>query len=481
MVAFMSENQQNSSFASTEGNSNSSQYTLPKQLFGTDGIRGKVGELLTPHLALNVGLAAGEVWQKLVVDSKVIIIGQDSRNSSDMLAMAIASGLTSMGFEVWNVGLCPTPCVAYLAKTTEALGAIMISASHNPPQDNGIKFFSGNGTKLDKSITNAIETTLRQYVAGEISLQEQKCGQVYNQHSLTRFYADFLQSAFQENTTFKGLKVVLDLAWGASVELAPKVFRALGAEVICLHDRADGDRINVNCGSTHLETLNKAVAEHNADMGYAFDGDADRVMAVDTKGRVVCGDYILYLWGKALKQQQLLPNNLLIGTVMANLGFELAWKKLGGELIRTSVGDQNVQASMWETGAMLGGEQSGHILCHHHHFSGDGLQTALQLTALVTQQGQDLASLVDDSFEPYPQILHNITVNDREKRLHWQESTAIQEAISLAQKDMSDQGRILVRASGTEPLIRVMVEAQNVDLVNHWTNYLVKAVQNNLG
>ena len=203
-------------------------------------------------------------------------------------------------------------------------------------------------------------------------------------------------------------------------------------------------------------------------------------MAVDGKGRVVCGDYILYLWGKALKEQGLLPDNLLVGTVMANLGFELAWQKLGGQLIRTDVGYQNVQASMWRTGAMLGGEQSGHILCHHHHFSGDGIQTALQMTALIRQQKEDLISLVDNSFTPYPQILKNVRVENREKRLNWQASTGIQEAISLAEKDMGNQGRILVRASGTEPLIRVMVEAENNDLVNHWVDYLVTAVEKNL-
>ena len=453
---------------------------LPSKFFGTDGIRGKVGELLTPHLALGVGLSAGSVWQELNLDSQVVIIGQDSRNSSDMLAMAIASGLTSMGFEVWNIGLCPTPCVAYLAKTTEAIGGIMISASHNPPEDNGIKFFSGQGTKLDKLVTKAIEKTLRQHLTGQINLQGAKCGHIRNEHGLTSLYSQFLQSAFAQDFSFEGMRIVLDLAWGASVELAPLIFEALGAEVICINDRADGDRINVNCGSTHLEQLKQTVAEHNANIGYAFDGDADRVMAVDAKGRVICGDYILYLWGKALKEQQLLPDNLLIGTVMANLGFELAWQKLGGKLIRTAVGDQNVQASMWETGAMLGGEQSGHILCHHHHFSGDGIQTALQMTALVKQQNGCLASLVNESFTPYPQVLKNVRVENRERRVNWQECTPIQNAISLAEKDMGDQGRVLVRASGTEPLIRVMVEAQNSNLVNHWTNYLVNIVTENL-
>lgn len=459
------------------GVKNSHFQALPAKLFGTDGIRGKVGDLLTANLALEVGLAAGKVFQDYYSGSGVVIIGQDSRNSSDMLSMAIASGLTSMGLEVWNVGLCPTPCVAYLTKATSAIGGVMISASHNPPQDNGIKFFGEKGTKLDPVLTGAIENTIHQHLSGNINLQGGKCGPIRQYHDLTQNYASFLEHSIPNGLNFSGLKIVLDLAWGASVELAPLLFKALGAQVICINSRPDGDRINVNCGSTHLEPLKQAVREHQADIGYAFDGDADRVMAVDSEERVVCGDYILYLWGKYLQNKNLLPDNLLIGTVMANLGFETAWQKLGGKLMRTAVGDQNVQAAMWETGAMLGGEQSGHILCHHHHFSGDGIQTALQLTALVVAEGNCLKSLVNDSFTPYPQVLQNVRVENREKRLHWQDYQEIQEAIATAEAAMGNQGRVLVRASGTEPLIRVMVEAENSDLVNYWTNYLVQVIE----
>lgn len=453
---------------------------LPSKLFGTDGIRGKVGDLLTPNLALEVGLAAASVWQEFKAQKGVVIMGQDSRNSSDMLSMAIASGLTTLGLDVWNIGLCPTPCVAYLTKTTEAIGGIMISASHNPPEDNGIKFFGSEGTKLDQLLSSAIESTLRKNISGEINLKGGKCGKTLHLHHLTQNYAHFLRNSLPSALDFQGMRIVLDLAWGASVELAPAVFQALGAEVISLHCNADGDRINVGCGSTHLEKLQKAVLDYHGDMGFAFDGDADRVMAVDSQGRIVCGDYILYLWGKYLQSKNQLPDNLLIGTVMANLGFEVAWQKLGGSLMRTAVGDQHVQAAMWETGAMLGGEQSGHILCHHYHFSGDGLQTALQLTALVRQQGASLKDLVDDSFTPYPQVLKNVRVDDREKRLNWQDCDALRQAIERGEQAMGDQGRILVRASGTEPLIRVMVEAQNLDLVNHWTDYLVDVVTKNL-
>jgi phosphoglucosamine mutase len=453
------------------------------KLFGTDGIRGKVGELLTPELALEVGLAAGKVWGQLNNHQGLVIIGQDSRNSSDMLAMAIASGLTATGIDVWNLGLCPTPCVAYLTRKTEAVGGIMISASHNPPEDNGIKFFASDGIKLDPTATAKIEELLRnpcQNGSNVLNKKSLSYGKHYARHSLVQDYSQFLQASLPEDVDFQGMRIVLDLAWGASVEIAPLIFEALGAEVITLHNQADGDRINVNCGSTHLHPLQMAVQEYQADMGFAFDGDADRTMAVDSQGRKVCGDYILYFWGKYLQKRQLLPDNLLIGTVMANLGFELAWQKQGGKFLRTPVGDQHVQAKMWETGAMLGGEQSGHILCHHYNVSGDGIQTALQLTALVRQQGNSLASLIEGSFQPYPQLLRNVKVEERQRRLNWQECGPVQKAIAYAEEAMGNQGRVLVRASGTEPVIRVMIEAKTEDLVNYWTNNLVQTVEQHL-
>ncbi len=448
-------------------------------LFGTDGIRGKAGDLLTAPFALQLGFWAGQVLKVNTSIPGPIIIGQDSRNSSDMLAMAMAAGLTSAGLEVWNLGLCPTPCVAYLTRISQAMGGIMISASHNPPEDNGIKFFNHEGTKLSQTLAQQIEDGLR----GNSSLDldtNREWGKTYHQPDLVNNYCQFLQQTLPQNLNLQGMRVVLDLAWGASVEVAPKLFEALGAEVICLHDHPDGDRINVNCGSTHLALLQQVIKEHQADLGFAFDGDADRVMAVDSQGRVVDGDYILYLWGKCLLKQGKLPDNLLVGTVMANLGFERAWEQLGGQLMRTAVGDRHVQAQMWETGAMLGGEQSGHIICHHHSFSGDGVQTALHLAALVRQSGESLATLVDNTFQTYPQILRNVQVEDRDRRRYWQECTAVTEAIKKAETAMGNTGRILVRPSGTEPLIRVMVESISADDANYWVDYLVNVVQQHL-
>ncbi|MEM8640562.1 MAG: phosphoglucosamine mutase [Cyanobacteria bacterium P01_G01_bin.54] len=453
--------------------------TLPASaLFGTDGIRGRAGELLSPSLAIEVGYWAGQVLRQQPEQTGPVILGQDSRNSSDMLATALASGLTAAGLAVWHVGLCPTPCVSYLTKLTPAIGGVMISASHNPPADNGIKFFGAQGTKLPKALARQIEAGIRGQWTGEIV--SAPWGRYQAQPEQVQHYTDMLRQTVG-NVNFRGLKVVLDLAWGAAVHTAPQVFRSLGAEVFSLHTQADGDRINVGCGSTHLQPLQAAVQQYQADLGFAFDGDADRVMAVDGQGQVVDGDYILYLWGQQLMQQGQLPKNLLIGTVMANLGFERAWEQLGGRLHRTPVGDQHVQAAMFAMGAMLGGEQSGHILCHHHSVSGDGLQTALHLTALVQASGASLAQLREQSFTTYPQLLRNVRVEDRDRRAHWQDCEPLQGAIAQAEQDLGAQGRVLVRASGTEPVVRVMVEAADAQAAEHWTSELVAVAEQHLG
>jgi phosphoglucosamine mutase len=452
---------------------------LPKTpLFGTDGIRGKVGELLSAPLALQVGFWTGIVLRNHASHSGPVILGQDSRNSSDMLAMALSSGLTAAGIEVWYLGLCPTPCVAYLTSMTDAIGGVMISASHNPPEDNGIKIFGVNGTKLSKGLQAEIEAGLRGKMPNISSVSN--CGRHYSRTELITNYGQALQKPLQPQVNLEGMKIVLDVAWGAAVGLAPTVFTQMGADVICLHNQADGDRINVNCGSTHLDILAAAVQEYNADMGFAFDGDADRVLAVDNQGRQVNGDYILYLWGSHLQEQQKLPDNLIVSTVMANLGFEKAWEKQGGKLIRTAVGDQYVQAEMLKTGGMLGGEQSGHILCRHYGITGDGLLTGLHLAAVVKTKGISLGEMVDQSFQTYPQLLKNVRVEDREQRLGWEKCEPLQQAIAKAEAAMGDSGRVLVRASGTEPVIRVMVEAADTELVNYWTQELVSQVEKHL-
>jgi len=447
----------------------------PSKLFGTDGIRGRFGDLLTPALAYQVGRCAGAVLREKAQGP--FILGYDSRNSSEVLAIALADGLIAAGAAVWNVGLCPTPVVSHLCHRVKGAGGVMISASHNPPEDNGIKFFGADGSKLSSVCQAAIETALRHNVNHPEGAVFGTDATHIDRADLVEAYIKALQAPLKGRLDLSGLRVVLDLAWGAAAQIGGLVFRELGADVVCLHDQPDGDRINVNCGSTHLLPLQTAVQQANADLGIAFDGDADRAIAVDNKGRIIDGDYILYLWGMALKQQNQLPKNLIVSTVMANLGFERAWQQQGGTLLRTAVGDQYVHAEMMQQGAMLGGEQSGHIICRHYGISGDGLQTALHLAALVKQSGMSLADLRDQSFQTYPQLLRNVRAEDRDRRLHWQENEALQRAIANAEADMGDQGRVLVRASGTEPVIRVMVEAANANLTEHWTATLAEAVQ----
>lgn len=449
-------------------------------LFGTDGIRGKAGTLLTAPLATQVGFWAGQVL-RCHGETGPVILGQDSRTSSDMLASGLAAGLTTAGLEVWNMGLCPTAAVAHLAMQNS--GGIMISASHNPPCDNGIKFFGSDGTKLSGKIQKQIETALRGQGLPEGCLAETsdiKWGRTYQRPDLVERYVDFIHQPFQPHPDLSGLRIVLDLAWGAATRVAKQVFEATGAEVVILNGLPDGDRINVQCGSTHLGQLKSAVAELNADIGFAFDGDADRVMAVDAQGRVIDGDYILYFWGNTLKEAGKLPNDTIISTVMANLGFERAWEKQGGTLVRTNVGDQHVFAEMVNQGAMLGGEQSGHILCHHYSLTGDGILTALHLADLLKQADCSLPELVSQSFDTYPQRLENVRVEDPVVRRNWHTNDAVQQAITKAESAMGNQGRVLVRASGTEPLVRVMVEAADADLVNHWTDTLAQKVAQQL-
>jgi len=445
-------------------------------LFGTDGIRGKAGDLLTAPLAMEVGYWAGQVLRNQGLTQGPIVVGQDSRNSGHMLAMALSAGLTSAGLDVWHIGLCPTPTVAYLAESCDTLGGIMVSASHNPPEDNGIKFFGRDGTKLSSTLQSQIEAALRGQVEALALEPSSTWGQCYYRPELVNRYISFLEEPLMPKLNLRGMRIVLDLAWGSATRLAEAVFEATGAEVIVIHGVPDGDLINVGCGSTHLDPLKAVVKAHQADLGFAFDGDADRVMAIDAQGRVVDGDYILYFWGKHLQEQGRLPDNTVVSTVMANLGFERAWEKLGGTLIRTKVGDQYVHAEMISRGAKLGGEQSGHILCHHYSLTGDGILTALHLAALVQSLGGSLAALVDQSFQTYPQRLQNVQVVDRDRRLNWQDCAAVQQAIEAAEQAMGSEGRVLVRPSGTEPVIRVMVEALHQELVDHWTQYIAKTV-----
>ena len=440
--------------------------------FGTDGIRGRVGSVVTPALALQLGFWCGQVLPA----GGPIVIGRDSRSSGPMLVAALAAGLTAAGREVFDIGLCPTPAVPGAIRRLGASGGLMVSASHNPPHDNGIKVFGACGAKLGRGQQAAIEAGLHGAApAAELPGN----GSVHRRDDLLTGYREALLASVG-STRLDGLKVVLDLCWGSATSCGEAVFRSLGADLTVLHGEPDGSRINQGCGSTHLEPLRAAVLERGAAMGFAFDGDADRMLAVDGRGRVVDGDQILYLWGQALMAGGQLPANRIVATVMSNLGFERAWQAKGGLLERTAVGDQYVHAAMEKLGAALGGEQSGHILSAHHGMSGDGLLTALQVASLISQQGGSLADWMDGSFQPYPQKLVNVTVPDRQRRTGWEQCEALSSAVAAAEGAMAGRGRVLVRASGTEPLLRVMVEAAEQGDVDHWAGHLAALAEQHL-
>ncbi|MFM7361135.1 MAG: phosphoglucosamine mutase [Cyanobium sp.] len=443
--------------------------------FGTDGIRGRVGTAITPALALQVGY-----WSGLVLPPDApVVIGTDSRSSGPMLVAALTAGLAAAGREVWQLGLCPTPAVPGTIRRLGAAGGLMVSASHNPPHDNGIKVFGASGAKLSREQQAAIEAGLRGQRPEAAGGVFQGCGRVAARTDLLDAYRTSLFESVA-GRRLDGVPVVLDLCWGSATACGEAVFRELGADLTVLHGAPDGERINQGCGSTHLEPLRRAVLERGAAMGFAFDGDADRMLAVDGRGRVVDGDQILYLWGSSLREAGDLPDDRIVATVMSNLGFERAWQAAGGRLERTAVGDQYVHATMEELGAGLGGEQSGHILSARHGMSGDGLLTALQVATLVHGRGQSLAEWMDGSFSPYPQRLVNVTVPDRERRTGWQRCEPLREAVERAERAMAGQGRVLVRASGTEPLLRVMVEAAEQAQVDRWCEELAAEAERRL-
>ncbi len=440
--------------------------------FGTDGIRGRVGSGVTPALALQVGYWTGVVLQ---ADGPVVI-GTDSRSSGPMLVAALAAGLMAAGREVWQLGLCPTPAVPGTIRRQGAAGGLMVSASHNPPGDNGIKVFGASGAKLSQQRQQAIEAGLQGHTPTPAF---HGSGRLELRPDLLDAYRDALVAS-AAGQRLDGCRIVLDLCWGSATACGEALFRSLGADLTVLHGEPDGGRINQGCGSTHLEPLRRAVLESGADMGFAFDGDADRMLAVDGRGRVVDGDHILYLWGSALRREGQLPGDRLVATVMSNLGFERAWQADGGVLERTDVGDQHVHAAMESLGAGLGGEQSGHILSARHGMSGDGLLTALQVATLIHGGGLSLAEWMEGSFRPYPQRLVNVTVPDRQRRQQWEQCEPLRLAVAEAEAAMAGQGRVLVRASGTEPLLRVMVEAAEQAQVDHWTERLAAAAEQHL-
>lgn len=424
------------------------------RLFGTDGVRGLANADLTADLALNLASAAGRVLGGSTRGRATAVVARDTRASGEFLEAAVVAGLASAGIDVELVGIVPTPGAAFL---TDYLGAdlgVMLSASHNPMPDNGIKFFARGGIKLDDEVEDLIEAE----VAGGPSAglpgpTGAEIGRVRRREDAVDAYAEHLLGT--RHHSLAGLRVVLDCANGAASIIGPVVLRAAGAEVMAIHAAPDGLNINVDCGSTHLESLIAAVRTHGFDLGIALDGDADRCLAVDATGAVVDGDHVLALLGMAMDERGQLTDRTIVGTVMANLGFLVAMRERGFEVIQTQVGDRYVLESMRGGGFQLGGEPSGHIILAEHASTGDGLLTALQVMDRMAQTGaslQELASVVSK----YPQVLINVGGVDRNALA---QSRAIAEAVAQAEQDLGDAGRVLLRPSGTEPLVRVMVEA----------------------
>ncbi len=443
------------------------------RMFGTDGVRGVANKELTPELAFRLGRVGAYVLTKDRSGSR-IAIGKDTRISSDMLEAALISGILSMGVDVLRLGVISTPGVAYLTRHLHADAGVMISASHNPVEDNGIKFFGADGFKLLDDVEEEIEKivadsedTLPRPIGAAV-------GRIYDAPAVGT-YVKFLLSTVKHR--FDGLHIVLDCANGAASGIAPEVFEKLGAKVTVLNAQPDGVNINVGCGSTHPHVVQRAVLNCEADLGLAFDGDADRLIAVDSSGQVVDGDFIMAICAKALRQKDLLKNNTVVATVMSNLGFLKAMEELDIRVETTAVGDRYVMEAMRKGDFVLGGEQSGHIIFLNHTTTGDGILTAIQLVDILVESRKSLAEL-RQVMKRYPQILENVRVRDKHA---WRENEKIQQALKSGEELLGNNGRVLVRESGTEPIVRVMVEGPDERLLEACVSQIVKVVREELG
>ncbi|WAH37432.1 phosphoglucosamine mutase [Alicyclobacillus dauci] len=443
------------------------------RLFGTDGVRGVANADLTPELAFRLGRVGAYVLTTRSPGSR-IVIGKDTRISGDMLEAALVSGILSMGVDVLRLGVISTPGVAYLTKHLRADAGVMISASHNPVEDNGIKFFGGDGFKLLDDIEDRIEDILAKDEENLPRPIGDGIGRIYDEPAFER-YVRFLVSTVEHR--FEGLHIVLDCANGAASAIAPEVFRRLGAKVTVVHADPDGVNINVGCGSTHPHVIQQAVLMHDADLGLSFDGDADRLIAVDSTGQVIDGDFVMAICASALKEEGKLAGNKLVATVMSNLGFVKAMENLDIQVLRTAVGDRYVMERMRTDHAVLGGEQSGHIIFLDHTTTGDGILTAVQLVNVLVKTGKPLSEL-RKIMTRYPQILENVRVSDKHA---WRDNEPIQAALAAGEAVLGNSGRVLVRESGTEPIVRVMVEGPEETILRKVVADIVKVVQAELG
>lgn len=448
---------------------------LSRQLFGTDGIRGVAGEPpLDPRTAYALGVALGS-WARSFAHasdgSAEVLIGMDTRESSPWLAEQVAGGLARSGTSARFAGVITTPGVAYLTRTGPFAAGVMISASHNPYYDNGLKVISHSGYKLADAVEAELERLMREWLEKE---EEAPPKALQADPGLDNLYTDYLAETVSGSFPFR---MVIDCANGSAAQVAPNLFERLGARVEWIAIAPDGRNINLNCGSLHLGALQKRVMETGADLGIAFDGDADRALFVAGSGKIVDGDAVLFLAGSALKQAGKLPGNLVVATVMSNLGLEKAFEVRGIAMLRTPVGDKYVLEEMLRRGAVLGGEQSGHVIFSEFATTGDGLLTALRVLEIIRDSGQTLDALSDE-IKAFPQKLVNVRVKHKRPLA---ELDSVQAEIQAAEEAFNGAGRVVVRFSGTEPLARVMIEAASNDEVEKWTGRIADAIRAELG
>ena len=431
-------------------------------MFGTDGVRGVAGSELTIELATQLGQAGAYVLTKEQEHQPTIIVGCDTRISGGMLASALMAGICSVGANAIYVGVIPTPAIAYLTRKHKVDAGVVISASHNPMEFNGIKFFNGDGYKLSDALEDEIEALIRSHMEGVTLPTGSGVGRIDYRFDLRDEYVEFMKKCVPVN--LKGLKIVVDCAEGASYYTSVRALEDLGADLIPIHITPDGTNINANCGSTHMDELQARVVYEKADLGIAFDGDADRMLAVDENGKIVDGDQLMAICGNYMKEKGTLKKNTIVVTVMTNLGFTLMGEKSGIHVEKTKVGDRYVLENMLQNGYNIGGEQSGHIIFLDDNTTGDGLLSALHLLQVMVETGRSLSDLAS-VMEVLPQALVNAKVPNHKKD-KFMEYTEISDAIRQVEEKFNGEGRVLIRPSGTEPLVRVMIEGKNQEEID---------------
>ncbi len=442
--------------------------------FGTDGIRGKANEFpMKAGFALKLGQAAAQIFKNKNNYRHKIVIGKDTRLSGYMFENALVAGICSMGVDAVMLGVLPTPAIAFITKSIRADAGIVISASHNPYYDNGIKFFSADGYKLPDELELQIEELVD---SDNMELSQEHIGKAYRIVTAIGRYVEYSKRSFDKRYDLKGLKIVLDCANGATYKVAPMAISELGADVVVINDEPDGRNINDNCGAVYPEPLAKKVLEENADVGISFDGDGDRVIFVDEKGNIVDGDYILGVCGKYMKAKGELYESTIVATVMSNLGFENSMKAAGIKLLRTDVGDRAVLTEMLKNGYNLGGEQSGHIIFSDYNTTGDGLISALQLLKVMVCENKPLSDLTK-FIQVYPQVLKNSIVSEK---IPLEKLSKTSQLIKNIEEKLAASGRVLVRYSGTEKKIRVMLEGEDLSLIESFAEEISEVAVNEI-